>query len=206
MSAHAPLEIEIKFVLDDPPALRRRLRALGATAGARVFETNACYDTPGEDLRHRGMLLRLRRDAHATLTVKTPSPVADTEVKIRGEIETRVADAAAADAILRALGYHPVQVYEKWRATFGLDDCAVCLDELPFGTFVELEGPRDALCPLARRLDLAWPRGIRRSYLALFEELRRRLGLNVEAPTFAAFAGVRLDKAACRRLFERPGP
>ena len=140
-------EIEAKYRLDDPAGLRGRLVARGAQPVARVFESNRLFDTPDRKLQAAdcGLRLRTRRapdgsqQVSTTLTYKGPR--ADDQMKIREELETVVSDPAATAAILRQLGLVEVIVYEKRRETWRLDECEVCLDELPkLGWFVEIEG------------------------------------------------------------------
>ena len=55
-------EIEIKFRVDDLRALARQLRAAGLRQiTPRTHEMNTLYDLPGQPLRRRGELMRLRR-------------------------------------------------------------------------------------------------------------------------------------------------
>jgi len=64
----------------------------------------------------------------------------------------------------------------------------VSLDEMPFGTFTELEGPNpEAIRKLAESLGLAWERRIAMSYLELFARLKARLALPFDDLTFEAF-------------------
>ena len=91
-----------------------------------------------------------------------------------------MADADAARGILAELGLAPTQGYEKFRETWRLDDCDVCLDVLPFGEFVELEGPAGELEGLPSRLGLDGLDTSDASYHALHARHRERLGLPPE--------------------------
>src|SRR5882672_5114172 len=97
-------EIEIKFQADDLRELTRRLRADGfRQITPRTHEMNTLYDLPGQPLRRRGELLRLRRYGKEwLLTHKAKST--DGRHKTREETETKVNDGKEMDAILRALG------------------------------------------------------------------------------------------------------
>jgi adenylate cyclase class IV len=59
-------ETEIKLRGEDPKKLRVKLKALGARTvgpgGGRVHELNVLFDTPEEDLRQRGQVLRIRTE------------------------------------------------------------------------------------------------------------------------------------------------
>jgi adenylate cyclase class 2 len=57
----APQEIEIKFVVPDPKALEEKLRQIGFHQKTPpTHEVNTLYDLPGQKLRRKGELLRLR--------------------------------------------------------------------------------------------------------------------------------------------------
>ena len=43
-------------------------------------------------------------------------------------------------AILSGLGYVAIYRYQKYRATYVLSGVEVAIDEIPIGTFVELDG------------------------------------------------------------------
>lgn len=186
------LEVEVKFLVPDLPALRDSLLALGATpVHARVFERNERFETGEAALLRRGELLRLRQDTGVRLTFKGPSAAdAASEVKIREEIEVAVGDFDVMSAILQRLGFRPVQTYEKYRETFAWGDLEVVLDEMPYGDFVELEGPEASIRDAAGRLGLDWSQRITTNYLALMAHLKSAFGLTFDDLTFANFEGV----------------
>jgi len=136
-----PVEIEKKYRLTKPQltTLRQRLPAIGAVREGSEFEENTLYSGPALDLGRR--VLRLRRAGKKTfLTYKERLP-STSSIKQQQEDETAVSDADAMDAILRALGFVPALVYEKLRETWELGNAEIVLDELPFGHFMEIEGP-----------------------------------------------------------------
>jgi len=102
--------------------------------------------------------------------------------KVREEIEIEVADAAALGSIFEGLGMRGWFRYEKYRTTMKLPtalrwakNLLIELDETPLGTFVELEGPPDAIDRAAQLLGYRRSDYILKSYLALYlEECRRR--------------------------------
>jgi len=176
------LEIEAKFWIPDLEAFRTRLvGAGGQVVVPRLLEHNERFDAPDGRLRRSGEVLRLRRDRRQTLTFKRALATPET----RAETEIEVDDLAAARNLLLDLGYVPIFIYEKYREVLALDDTQVMLDELPFGTFVEIEGPSlESIGRVAARLGLDWTQRIARSYLSIFEALRQRLGLAASNATF----------------------
>ena len=101
---------------------------------------NTLYDLPGEILRSRKELLRIRRyGSEWTLTHKSGTKRGRHSSRV--ELETAVADGKKMDAILRALGYEPSFRYEKFRAEWADRKGKVVVDETPIGNFCEIEGP-----------------------------------------------------------------
>ena len=168
MKHAGPLEIEVKLRIPDAGQLRPALEAAGfVLAHPAAVEANELWDRAGE-LLAGDCALRVRRyGAAGTLTWKGPK-VADPRLKIRPERETGVEDPEALEAILRALGYQPVLAMAKTRAIYRRDDLEACLDETPFGPFLELEGDRDAIDAAMAELGLDPDQIEPRSYAALY--------------------------------------
>lgn len=184
-------ELEIKFYLGKLAALEQRLRALGAVlVQPRVFELNFRFDTTDQALTLSARVLRLRQDVQAMMTYKGPSQ-AQEGVSARQEIEFAVSDLTAARHLLEALGYQVVVTYEKYRTTYLLDGQKVTLDELPYGNFVEVEGPEPAgIHAVADKCGLAWDARIGVSYLGLFIHYKATQEKKMHDLTFQAFDGV----------------
>ena len=182
------LEQEAKFRIGHLDALAGRLKALGAVCTQeRTFELNLRFDTADGRLTAAYQVLRLRQDQRSRLTFKGPSDPNST-VSSRHEIEVEVSDLGAARAILEALGYRVVVCYEKYRAAYQLGEVEVSLDEMPFGTFSEIEGPNEAsIRAAAGQLSLNWEARSKLSYLAIFGALKDAFELEMPDLTFAAF-------------------
>jgi adenylate cyclase, class 2 len=180
-------EIEIKFRVADGRALTRRLRAAGfRLITRRTHEMNALYDLPGQPLRHRGDLLRLRQyGSEWLLTHKAKGKTAGRH-KMRVETETLVADGAKMDAILHALGYKPTFRYEKFRAEWSDGRGHVVIDETPIGNFGEIEGPSRWIDATARQLGIRQSDYITDTYAGLFFAWKRRTRSPAREMTFQA--------------------
>lgn len=187
------LEIEVKFHLIDPEPLRSRLIDLGAVSQPRVFETNRRYEDKDHRLMKTGKLLRLRRDRTWRLTFKSRADRHDPEFKIYRELEISLEDGDTMDAILTALGFQTVQIYEKYREVFHWRNVMVCIDTMPFGTFLEIEGEKADIVATAKALGLKWQQRILTNYLALFDVLRRKEKLEFQDVTFKNFTGHPVD-------------
>jgi adenylate cyclase, class 2 len=184
MASHQ--EIEIKFRVDDLPALGRRLRRLGFRRVTKpTHEMNTLYDLAGLPLTRRGELLRLRQyGMEWLLTHKAKGKVG--RHKTRVENETKVCDGRKMEAILRALRYRPTFQYEKRRAEWSDGNGQVVLDETPIGNFSEIEGSPRFIDKTARSLGIQPSDYITQTYSELFAQWKRRTKKSAHGMTFAA--------------------
>ena len=196
------LEIEVKFFLTDMDIVRQRLQQCGARSEGRVFETNVCFENASRDLHLSESLLRLRKDDKITLTYKAKPGKSDADFKVLKELEVAVSDFDTMAGILQALGYHQDQVYEKYRETFTKGSAKICLDSMPFGNFLEIEGQKEDIRGLARQLDLPWNRRILWNYRSMFTTLKESLNLGFNDISFDNFRDVELDIESFLHLFE----
>jgi adenylate cyclase class 2 len=160
--------MELKFRVDDFHDVERRLENSGVLAGDPVRENNLVLDLMGGPLRRMDTLFRLRNCDRGTLvTVKKPLPA--TALKVRHEQEA-VFDCSQEDALklFGLLGYGVVYRYEKTRRECRIGDAIICLDELWFGRFVEIEAQsEEAVMKAVEVLGFDPADGIRFSYAAL---------------------------------------
>ena len=189
------LEIEVKFYLPDIENTQRRILALGAESKGRVFESNVRFEDEHNTLIRKKSLLRLRRDTKTILTFKSSPPVTSTQFKVSNELEVLVSDFETMNQILQKLGFHPEQIYEKWRETLILDQTWFYLDTMPYGTFLEIEGTEKDIRAHAARLGLNWQKRILLNYLEIFEIVRQKQRLKFKDLTFKNFENVSVDMA-----------
>jgi adenylate cyclase, class 2 len=183
-------EIEIKFRVADVRALARKLRGAGfRIVTPRTHEMNTLYDLPGEVLRGRKELLRLRKyGSEWTLTHKAKGKMGRHSSRV--ETETGVADGRRMDAILRSLGYAPSFRYEKFRAEWTDGKGQVVVDETPIGNFCEIEGAPRWIDATAKKLGVTAANYITTNYAGLFLEWRARTKSRAQEMTFKA-VGIR---------------
>jgi len=179
-------EVEIKFRVDDTWRLTRRLREAGfRRITPRTHEMNTLYDLPGQRLRKRGELLRLRKyGSEWTLTHKAKGKTGRHKTRI--ENETKVADGAKMEAILRALDFAPTFRYEKFRAQWSDGKGHVVVDETPIGNFAEIEGPSRWIDHTARTLQIRPGDYMTETYAELFFQWKRRTRSSATEMTFRA--------------------
>jgi adenylate cyclase class 2 len=187
-------EIEVKFQVADLGGLTRALKGAGfEQVTPSTHEINALYDLPGQKLRRRGQLLRLRKYGDRwVLTHKSKSTAG--RHKIRLELETRVENGEQMDAILRALGYASTFRYEKYRAEWTDGNGHVVVDQTPIGTFGEIEGTPRWIDGTARALRIQPADYITQTYAELFFGWKRKTRSKAAEMTFRA-VGVRKPPA-----------
>jgi adenylate cyclase class 2 len=179
-------EVEIKFEVASPAVLGRALRKAGfRQLTRRTHEMNTLYDLPGQRLRRRGELLRLRKYGKLWVLTHKAKGTAGRH-KSRIELETPVADGVALDAILHALGYTPAFRYEKFRAEWSDGAGHVVVDETPIGNFAEIEGPPAWIDRTARLLKVRPNQYLTESYAELFFAWKRQNRSPAREMTFAA--------------------
>jgi adenylate cyclase class 2 len=190
-------ETEVKFHVRDLQKIESRLLELQARlVQPRAHETNFRFDTPGDDLRREKKVLRLRQDDKARLTFKSPRVDRERGVPSRREIEFVVEDFESAKEFLEALGYVVVVFYEKFRATYQLNDTLIMLDELPYGTFVEIESEDvEAIHSIASLLGLKWEAMIKAGYHALYDRVAGKYGLDATRLSFEELKKAKVNVA-----------
>jgi adenylate cyclase class 2 len=188
-------EVEIKFYLSEPQAIRQKLIEVGAKPKGSVTENNLRFDDAARSLSERKMVLRLRRSTgkdrdEVVMAIKTLSEMELAGLSVRREIEIGIDDMDSMRAALAVLGFEMIWRYEKRRETLVWEDIKAEIDQMPFGWFLELEGEADGIRRMADRLGLELAEGITASYAALFEQVKRKMGLTMNDLTFEAFEGI----------------
>jgi adenylate cyclase class 2 len=177
-------EVEIKFRIADLDAVIRSLREVGfKRITPSTHEMNTLYDLPGQKLRKRGDLLRLRHYGDCwVLTHKAKGKTG--RHKSRVESQTDVRDGKEMEGILRALQFQPIFRYEKYRAEWSDGTGHVVLDETPIGNFGEIEGPPRWIDRTARALEISRDAYVTETYTLLFFDWKRRTHSKAEDMTF----------------------
>ena len=190
---HEKIEKEAKFYVRDLKKIEQQIKALGGViVQPRVFESNLRFDTSKGELSASYQVLRLRQDMRARLTFKGPADP-NSEVSARLEYEVEISDLATGRHILEALGYQVITIYEKYRTSYALDDVEISLDEMPFGSFMEIEGAdTQHIKAMAGKLNLKWEKRSALSYLRIFSQVKEQLDLSMRNLTFDNFLEVEI--------------
>lgn len=144
-------EIEVKAAVPDPASVRQALERAGARLEFRGTMLDRRLDRDGK-LRDRDEVLRLRTyvpadgaPAYGVLGWKG-APRAPHGYRQRAEVETRVADPAAALAILEQSGFTVSYEIHRTVEVYALADAAVRLEWYPaMDVLLEVEGEPEAI-------------------------------------------------------------
>lgn len=135
-----PIETEKKYRLtaEQRASVIEELRSINAEYCGEDFEENLIFG--GVYLDETAAVLRIRRTENRnTLTYK--KRIFDgAPVKRQIEYEAVFAADGQLTEIVENLGLECRLIYEKRRKTWRIDNVEIVLDELPFGSFMEIEG------------------------------------------------------------------
>lgn len=167
------IETEKKYRL--PAELRaeveKRLAEFGAEYLGEDAEENIILG--GGPLSDLNSVMRIRKTPERTiLTFKKRLPGLS-DVKQQIEEETEVADGEAMERVLAAIGITRKLVYEKRRRKWRFRATETVIDELPFGLFMEIEGPLTAIREAEMLLEIDTLEAENKTYPRLTAELGR---------------------------------
>ncbi len=149
------IETELKFPVSNFDSVLEKLSHMPGDHTFWYFEQNIVLDDEKGSLRKRDCLLRLRTGLNSKLTLKLPVNGDNSgPAKNRQEYETSLDNIKDMESIFRLLGFKTWLCYEKFRQVWKLDIVKIYLDILPFGRFVEIEGPEDKIIETALNLGL----------------------------------------------------
>jgi adenylate cyclase class 2 len=143
------IEVEKKFALPDPDALKAKLDALGAKPSEPTQQVDAYYNAPHRDFLAPEAIsewLRIRTEARgSSVNFKRWHPI-DALVKTHAdEYETKVDDVEAIRRLLAALDFTPLVTVDKTREEWKLPEVEIVFDHIvDAGDFVEFEFKGDA--------------------------------------------------------------
>ncbi len=132
------MEIELKARVSSLPAIRRRLRALGANITKTSHQVDTYYSPEQRPLGKRtGFVLRVRNQGEGNGRFELHIPKNRYAAE---ELELTVDDAKLLQRILRLLNFKREFVVDKQRTTFEFGRVTIVLDQVRgLGSFVEVE-------------------------------------------------------------------
>ena len=139
------IEIEKKYRLTEElmVEVEAALEEFDAEFVGEDLEENTLFSD--DDLFERNAIVRIRRKGDKAILTFKQRMASTSDAKQQIEHESEVSDADAVRSIIESIGLRAGIVYEKRRKTYKFRSVEVVLDELPFGLFMEIEGPISAI-------------------------------------------------------------
>src|SRR5688500_7850022 len=175
------IEIEKKYRLtgEQGKQVLESLHEAGAEYKGEVFEENSIFQS--DFLVENGGVLRIRKTADKTIRTYKKRIRNEFAVKQQIEYETEVSDAEMIQKIVESLGCVKTLVYEKRRATWHFRKVEIVVDELPFGSFMEIEGSITAIAEAEMFLGAEDFEVEHETYPGLTGKLGKQIGGVIEA-------------------------
>ena len=161
-------EIEIKFKIEKKDDVRKKLLDLGGISKKPYKQTT--YGFFSNDSIAKGIFPRIR-DEHGkiVLTVKVRSQK-KTNYFERKEYSVEISNAEEGVDIMKSLGYGQIRVFKKVREEWDFKDVDVVLDELYFGIYMEIEGSKEKIEEMVKKLGFEDKERITKAYLGLEDD------------------------------------
>ncbi|PID77815.1 MAG: class IV adenylate cyclase [Deltaproteobacteria bacterium] len=187
-------EIEVKFYIKNINKLLKKLSSYTNQYPKKFFEKNILFDTNDFFLQKSNKILRLRSYSGKNIITLKKSPKQKSEnFKIMEETEIFVDSFDKTKKILHESGFIKTQIYEKERIIFKKENLSICVDYLPFGNFLELEGAKNDIIETASQLDFDWNQRILPSYIKIFKIIKNAHNLTFNDITFKNFKNTELE-------------
>ena len=148
------IEVERKYKVsrEEIDRIRELLSEFGAEDHGETFEENTIYR--GGKLDKIGGVLRIRRTGSGAILTFKKRVEGQFEAKTQLEHESEIGSPEEIAEILDQLGFTKKLIYEKRRETWKFRGVEIVFDELPFGLFMEIEGPLTSILEAEMLLDL----------------------------------------------------
>lgn len=136
-------EIEVKYQLVFLPKIKKTMDKVGFIFKGKNFERNFIFDTEAGEFASENKLLRIRM---TTKDLSTFKGLLTTKQKIEGEFKSNIEHEIEIPSpqkvvqMFKALFARHFE-YQKFRSSYYSPEykTTICVDELPFGTFIEIE-------------------------------------------------------------------
>ena len=162
-----PTETEVKLKIGSIEQIKNKLLEIRAELfKKKALQIDEYFDKKG-GLKKSDQVLRLRDNT--ILTYKGPKKKKQ-NMKIREEIEVMVDNGRYLKEILEKLGYTKTGIKEKYREAYIFQLTQICIDETPIGNFIEIEGSKQGVFDVAKKLGFNEKEFITKSYTALWKE------------------------------------
>jgi len=164
-------EIEVKFEIEDIEIIKHKIESIGARYEGMYSQIDIWIDTLEGTLEGRGCGLRLRlQGEEVTLTLKEKLVVGEL-VREGEEYEVGVDNFDKTKEILEKLGFQEKLSYQKEREEWVIENVSIVLDNVEnLGVFLELEGAKENIEEVIKKLGLEKAQRITEHYGQIYEK------------------------------------
>ena len=163
------IEIKIKIDKDKLHQLEEKLYSPVIKSPNWIFERT--YGFFSDTSREQGIFPRVKVRGNSCMAGVKIKNQENKSYFIREEYEFEMPELEAIK-MWKDLGFKEVRIFEKLRKLYdSYREYSVCLDRLPFGIYVEVEGDEDKIEEVIKELDLGKYERITKAYLRLADEL-----------------------------------
>ena len=166
-------EIEVKFKLTKKDNIVKKLMMLGGKPKNSYVQTT--YGFFSKDSIEKGIFPRIRIESgKPVLTVKV-RPNKKSDYFERDEYSVVIDNEKAGIKVLKSMGFNRVRKFTKDRQEWKFPNVEVCLDNLYFGTFLEIEGQKKDIEEMIKSLRFEKKKRITKAYLKIEDDYKKGL-------------------------------
>lgn len=161
---------QIKYELEDFNKFVKQLREESAIFIGGNFEQTVRYDYEDLRLSKSNIFIRTKTGFKNVLTIKEKSENIKTNYFQRDKREIEIESTEDLDYILNKIGLTNQLVMEKYRLLWKIDDIYICIDELPFGIYLEIRGDNKQINNILKKFNLKKTKVINETYWDIFNK------------------------------------
>lgn len=170
-------EIELKFEIKDKKTIVSSLIKLGfKIKKEKTYEKTVMFDNPQKIMQTTDGRVRLRQTGKK-IEFSYKKPITREGIKKEIEYEVEVSDFKKMTKILEMMEFTQTTSYERYRTEFEKNGVKATIDEFPFATFLEIEGPENKIKNIAIDLGFNLNDNITDSCDTIFTKRRLAKGL-----------------------------
>lgn len=165
-------EIEIKIKIEKKDNIVKKLVTLGGIPGRPYKQIT--YGFFSENSIENGIFPRIRKEHDKTVFTVKVRPKKKSNYFERKEYSIIIDNTKAGIKILEVLGFDKIRTFTKMRQEWKFKNVKISLDKLYFGTFLEIEGSKNKIEDMVKKLRFQNKTRIIKSYLALEDEITKK--------------------------------
>ena len=161
---------QVKYELQDFNRFIKKLRDESSIFIGGNFELTIRYDYDDLRLSNKGIFIRTKTGFKNVLTIKEKEDNNEGDYFQRNKREIEIESTNDLEYILEKIGLTNKLIMEKYRLLWKIDDMYICIDELPFGIYLEIKGTSKQINSVLKKFDLKKSKAINETYWDIFNK------------------------------------